>query len=120
MELGPHQLQIFLSLLVIVGAACAALVCDLLRANHEQLRELTRELKIRREEEEKRYRPQPAAEPKTPTAITERASAANAESRRAPSPAALAAMERGEQLAAKPKPPAREQEAPLKKAAPAG
>src|SRR5580692_6599950 len=55
MELGQYQMQIFLSLVVILGAAFVALICDLLKGNNEQLRELALELKVRREEEHKRF-----------------------------------------------------------------
>jgi hypothetical protein len=55
MELGNYQLQIFVSLVVILGAAFVALICDLLKGNNEQLRELAIELKVRREEEHKRF-----------------------------------------------------------------
>src|SRR5579864_8398779 len=54
MELGQYQLQIFVSLVVILGAAFVALICDFLKGNNEQLRELTIELKVRREEEQRR------------------------------------------------------------------
>ena len=54
MELGQYQLQIFVSLLVVLGAAFVALICDFLKGNNEQLRELTIELKVRREEEQRR------------------------------------------------------------------
>ncbi|HEV8145394.1 MAG TPA: hypothetical protein VGP79_03395 [Bryobacteraceae bacterium] len=54
MELGQYQLQIFVSLVVILGAAFVALICDFLKGNNEQLRELTVELKVRREEEQRR------------------------------------------------------------------
>lgn len=59
MELGHHQLQFFISLTVIVVAALIALVCDFLKRNNEQLRELTIELRVRREEEEKRLQASP-------------------------------------------------------------
>src|SRR5271168_104061 len=55
MELGQYQLQIFVSLTVILGAAFVALICDFLKGNNEQLRELTIELRVRREEEQKRH-----------------------------------------------------------------
>src|SRR5580658_4679173 len=55
MEFGQYQMQIALSLVVILGAALVALVCDLLKGNNEQLRELAIELKVRREEENKRF-----------------------------------------------------------------
>src|SRR5579883_2297553 len=54
MEFGAYQLQIFTSLVVILGAAFVALICDFLKGNNEQLRELTIELKVRREEEQRR------------------------------------------------------------------
>ena len=53
-NLGQYQLQIFVSLVVILGAAFVALICDFLKGHNEQLRELTIELKVRREEEHKR------------------------------------------------------------------
>ena len=52
MELGQH-LQIFVSLIVILGAAFVALICDYLKGNNEQLRELMVELKTRREEQKR-------------------------------------------------------------------
>jgi hypothetical protein len=55
MELGQYQMQIFASLVVILGAALVAFICDLLKGNNEQLRELALELKVRREEEHKRF-----------------------------------------------------------------
>jgi hypothetical protein len=54
MEFGQYQLQIFVSLVVVLGAAFVALICDLLKSNNEQLRELAIELKVRREEEQRR------------------------------------------------------------------
>src|ERR1700678_1900701 len=118
MELGQHQLQFVVSLLVIVGAACVALVCDFLKRNNEELRELTLELKVRREEEQKRTqlltppvaerveRPKPeqveapaapavAAAPKQRSAVA----AVTKDKKRAVNSDALAAMERGAALA---------------------
>jgi len=46
---GGHQFQLLASLLVIVGAAFVALVCDFLKAKYEQLRENALELKFRDE-----------------------------------------------------------------------
>ena len=60
MELGQYQLQIFVSLTVILGAAFVALICDFLKGNNEQLRELTIELRVRREEEQRRQPLTPA------------------------------------------------------------
>ncbi len=122
MDLGAYQLQIFLSLFVVLGAAFVALVCDLLKGNNEQLRELNIELKVRREEETKRYeillaQTQAAEEKKqdAPAAFVEVPMAAEAvgaerggrppraERKRAPAQEALAAMERGAQMAALPR-----------------
>jgi len=115
MELGQYQMQIVLSLVVILGAAFVALVCDLLKGNNEQLRELAIELKVRREEENKRFQmlaPHALAAP----AGAEHVAAARAplaapaakrperQEKRALAPEALAAIRRGEQLAAAPKP----------------
>jgi hypothetical protein len=54
MDLGPHTLHIFVSLIVVLAAAGVALVCDLLKGNNEHLRELAVELKVRHEEAERR------------------------------------------------------------------
>ena len=126
MEIGHFQLQLIVSTLVIVGVAFVALICDFLKRNNEQLREMNIELKIRREEEQKRVqlaaRPAETVErieaPKlevavaAPRAVThtthtarERASAvgnkdaSNKEKKRAVNAQALAAMERGATLA---------------------
>src|SRR5580698_3197880 len=58
MDPAQHQMQTALSAVVILAAAVAAFVCDLLRRNNQQLRELAIELKVRREEEEKRSKVQ--------------------------------------------------------------
>jgi hypothetical protein len=116
MELGQYQLQIFVSLVVILGAAFVALICDFLKGNNEQLRELTIELKVRREKEQKRSHlltPRPAerverapktekiAAPATAQALAapkERV-ATGKERKRTVNSDALAAMERGAALA---------------------
>src|SRR5450631_2041969 len=54
MDFGPHTVQIFISLIVVLAAAGVALVCDLLKGNNEHLRELAVELKVRNEEAERR------------------------------------------------------------------
>jgi len=54
MDLGPHSVHIFVSLIVVLAAAGVALVCDLLKGNNEHLRELAVELKVRNEEAERR------------------------------------------------------------------
>jgi len=72
MELGQYQLQIFVSLTVILGAAFVALICDLLKGNNEQLRELAIELKVRREEEQKHFQmmmPRVAVESSRPAEV---------------------------------------------------
>ncbi len=115
MDLGAYQLQIFLSLFVVLGAAFVALVCDLLKGNNEQLRELNIELKVRREEEQKRFEillgekttPQmqeaPPISVAVPVAVELRAERSSRQPRidrkRAPAQEALAAMERGAQMA---------------------
>lgn len=71
MELGQHEMQIALSLVVILVAALVALVCDLLKRNNEQLREFAIEIKVRQEEESKRFQmmaPRAAAAAATPAA----------------------------------------------------
>lgn len=131
MELGQHQMQVFASLAVILGAAIVALVCDLLKGKNEQLRELALELSVRREEEQKRFQmlaPRVAAEAtgNAPTValaqstelpkrepVREQAKAADSPARRPKRPRdpsrrplsadALAAIQLGEQLASSPK-----------------
>lgn len=53
---GSFSFQMFLSLILILGAAFVALICDHLKRNNEQLRELAIELNVRRQEEYKRFR----------------------------------------------------------------
>ncbi len=130
MELGPHQMQIFVCLVLIVGAALVALMCDFLKRNNQQLRELTLELKVRREEDLKRVQmlaPQAVIEQHSPKPNMENERKApslpfaemasrsqnrsengkpprarrDSENRRAASPEALAAMQRGAELASR-------------------
>ncbi len=79
MELGPYQLQIFVSLVVILAAAFVALICDFLRGSNQQLRELAVELRVRREEEQRRTQllaaaargmRQPGIQPARPLPVT--------------------------------------------------
>jgi hypothetical protein len=97
MEPGQHQLQIFISLLTIVGAAAVALICDFLKRSNDQLRELTIELKARREDEQ----PRPLIVTERSMSSTPRPKAiiAPKQRERAIAPEALAVMERGAQMA---------------------
>lgn len=52
--MGAIELQVFVSLVVILGAAFVALICDFLKGNNEQLRESNIELKVRQDERDKR------------------------------------------------------------------
>jgi len=126
MEPGHFQLQIVVTVSLIVCAACVALICDFLKRNNEQLRELTIELNVRREEEERRslvvapraeriappetiagpaaadVTASPAAAPKLKVphmAAPKERSAAGKERKRMVNADALAAMERGAALA---------------------
>jgi len=54
MDFGAFELQIFVSLIVVLGAAFVALVCDYLKGNNEQLREHNIELRVRKDEQERR------------------------------------------------------------------
>ncbi len=118
MEFGPHMFQIFATLLVVLSAVFVALVCDLLKGNNERLREQNVELRVRREEEHRRYELMlanahaEAAAEKVEAPKTEQAPAAAAtEERVQKSPRvaekrriaqdALAVMERGAQMAAR-------------------
>jgi len=132
MELGPFTLQIYVSLFVILAAACIALICDILKRKNEaltsQVRELTAALKSEREEHHKRTRlaafraaerpflprkPKVAEEAATSEPVAKTtpepeasAGATNAKAsngkRRTPSPEALAAMQKGVEKAAAP------------------
>jgi hypothetical protein len=113
MELGQYPLQIFVSLVVILSAAFVALICDFLKGSNEQLRELTIELRVRREEEQKRShvltprvaervarpKPEPVVAPAVPVAVAKERVAVAKENKRAVNAAAVAAMERGAALA---------------------
>ncbi len=119
--MGSYQLEIFISLFVVLGAAFVALVCDLLKGNNEQLRELNVELKVRREEEQKRYElllhkdhqsaQQPAAVVAQAVQETQQIAevrpprARRVEQKRMVAQEALAAMERGAQMASMPRRP---------------
>jgi hypothetical protein len=120
MSMGSYQLEIFLSLFVVLGAAFVALVCDLLKGNNEQLRELNVELKVRREEEQKRYemllsssKDQATQQPAVASAEAQQqpatevrpARARRADQKRMVAQEALAAMERGAQMASMPRRP---------------
>jgi hypothetical protein len=67
MDLGQHYLQIISSGVMILGAACVALMFDFLKKNNEQLRELV-EVTVRQEEAQMRSpvvtRPVPKPAPK--------------------------------------------------------
>ncbi len=60
MDLGSLELQIFVSLTVVLGGAFVALVCDYLKGNNEQLREHNIELRVRKEEQDRRMLLDPA------------------------------------------------------------
>ncbi|MCW5980805.1 MAG: GGDEF domain-containing protein [Bryobacteraceae bacterium] len=61
MDLDALQLQIFVSLLLLLGALFVALVCDFLKGNNEVLREHTIELLVRQEERSQREPPSRSA-----------------------------------------------------------
>jgi hypothetical protein len=117
MESVQSHLQLIISMMLVVGAACVALICDFLKRNNEQLRELTIELKVRQEQEQMRAAlpvPAPAVkpaetasfaeEPAAPPAPKQRATVgqekrAGREKKRTVNSDAMAAMERGAALA---------------------
>jgi hypothetical protein len=123
MDLGAYQLQIFLSLFVVLGAAFVALVCDLLKSNNQHLRELNIELSARNKEQTRRYEMLLLSQTQAQEQMKQDALAAavevgvvaeavgaerggrppRAERKRAPAQEALAAMERGAQMAALPR-----------------
>jgi hypothetical protein len=120
MELGHHYLQLFMSVALILTAAVVAFICDMLKRNNEQLREMNIELKIRQEEEHRRAqvpapllvdkaerapKPEKVASPVPPHAAAahiaapKERSAVSKERKRTVNSEALAAMERGAALA---------------------
>jgi len=130
MEIAPHQMQLFVCMVLIVGAALVAIMCDFLKRNNQQLRELTLELKVRREEDLKRVQtvaPQPIVEHPSPKPNADyernatslpfaemvsrnqnqpengkpRRARRDSDNRRAASAEALAAMQRGAELASR-------------------
>ena len=68
--MGAFELQIFVSLMVVLGAAFVALICDYLKGNNEQLRETNIELRVRNDEREKwwMFRRPPLRDVETATA----------------------------------------------------
>jgi GGDEF domain-containing protein len=69
--MGAVELQVFVSLVVILGAAFVALICDFLKGNNEQLRETNIELKVRHDERSKREEIVERAHRQTIEAVTE-------------------------------------------------
>ena len=53
MNLGALEVQIFVSLALVLGSVFVALVCDFLKGNNEVLRERNIELRVRQEERER-------------------------------------------------------------------
>lgn len=94
-----HQLQVFVSLVVIFGVAIVALICDFLKRNNDELRELNLELQVRRDEEQKRSAVSLAGKPLPAAAAALAAPKPAKEKKRAVNSEAMAAMERGAALA---------------------
>jgi GGDEF domain-containing protein len=65
MQLGSLELQIFVALILVLGSAFVALICDFLKGNNEQLRERNIELRVRQDERERMGLFQPLAHPIT-------------------------------------------------------
>ena len=65
MQLGSLELQIFVALVLVLGSAFVALVCDFLKGNNEQLRERNIELRVRQDERERLGLFEPLAHPIT-------------------------------------------------------
>jgi hypothetical protein len=53
-QFGQYQVQIFISLTLVMGGLLVALICDYLKGNNEQLREQNVALRIQRAEERRR------------------------------------------------------------------
>jgi hypothetical protein len=119
MESGQYAMAIFFGVAVIVGAIFIALMYSFLNDNNRQLRELTTELKARREEEQSQAqseapriaeaaasadgKPIPAEPTAMPPAVAAPArprAAAPLKGKRTLAPEALAAIQRGAAMAA--------------------
>jgi hypothetical protein len=108
MEPGHFHLQLVMNVTLILTAAVVAFICDVLKRNNERLREMNIELKIRQEEEQKRWElPAPRVKERTeagkiaPPALAapKERSALGKEKKRTVNSEALAVMERGAALA---------------------
>ena len=53
MNLGALEIQVFVSLVLVLGSVFVALVCDFLKGNNDVLRERNIELLVRQEERER-------------------------------------------------------------------
>jgi hypothetical protein len=94
MEIGQHQLQISVGLLVF-AATCAALICDLRRRNSQRLRELRIDPSLGHDELAQPMQ----TPPKRLKTSAARTASPLAGGKRTLAPEALAAIERGAQLA---------------------
>jgi hypothetical protein len=108
MEPGHFHLQLLMNVTLILTAAIVAFICDILQRNNERLREMNIELKIRQEEEQKRWGlPAPRVKERAETgkiappalAAPKERSALSKEKKRTVNSEALAVMERGAALA---------------------
>jgi hypothetical protein len=84
--MGAVELQVFVSLVVILGAAFVALICDFLKGNNEQLRESNIELKVRHDESERREALVERVQRQTLEAVARTRVAATATAKPAPPP----------------------------------
>lgn len=112
-----------MSLALILTAAAVAIICDVLKRNNEQLREMNIELQLRQEQEQKRSpqpvlrvaeRPEGGAKPEKPAA--ERI--VKTDKKRTVNAGAMAAMERGASLAGPAKRPVSTPVAPVAESKP--
>jgi hypothetical protein len=108
MELGHHSLQLIMSVALILTAAVVACICDALKRNNDQLREMNIELQIRHEEDHRRATPRVTERPErvmsekiAPPAppVPKQRSVAAKEKKRTVNSDALAVMARGAALA---------------------
>jgi len=78
MDLGALEVQIFVSLTLVLGAVFVALLCDFLKGNNEWLRERNIELAVRQQERERLKREsQPASAPPAAPPVRHRHNAAS-------------------------------------------
>ncbi|MBN9662400.1 MAG: diguanylate cyclase [Acidobacteria bacterium] len=102
--MGAIEIQVFVSLVVILGAAFVALICDFLKGSNEQLREANIVMRVREDERDKRDDLVEKVQQQTIEVVAKVQGALVGRPVSAPVPAAQAAARTQQQPAAEPAP----------------